>query len=197
MSATRKSADLLPKIIDCSTSEEAISILVQAMEMLHLTSDYTTLVKLKDELDEFKIELSVIRDTYESFEVPRQYVDIHEVRVGLNFLYMRASDALSFEVNKLKIFHGDDRRSEIKANSAEAVRKRLEKEAVESGAKKPSHSLIMDIYASEPSYKEFVAMKSVSYALYKELTDLLTGIIKFSDSISSEEGFIKNLVNRN
>lgn len=193
----KKSAELLPKIIACKTKEEAVAVLTEAFKMLHLTSDYNDLVALKDTLDVHKKELQSIQNEFSDLEVPRKYLDIHNTRLALNFLYMQVSDDLSFEVNKLKVYYGDDRRSEVKASSAEAVRRRLEEEAKAAAKKGPSHALVMDIYAAEPSYKEFVVMKSFSYGLYKELDNLLTAIIKFSDSVSSEESYLRNIEARN
>ena len=193
----KKSAELLPKIIACKTKEEAVEVLTEAFKMLHLTSNYNDLVALKDTLDVHKKELQTIQNEFSDLEVPRKYLDIHNVRLALNFLYTQVSDDLSFEVNKLKVYYGDDRRSEVKASSAEAVRRRLEEEAKAAAKKGPSHALIMDIYAAEPSYKEFVVMRAFSYGLYKELDNLLTAILKFSDSVSSEESYLRNIEARN
>lgn len=197
MSQTNKSSELIPRIITATSKQESIEILTDALKMLHLTSDYTALVALKDKLDEYKQTFREIKNKYKVLETPRFYTQVHEIRVELDFLYQDVVDDLSFEVNKLKIYWGDDRRSEIRATSVERATQRMEKEAEATGTKKPSHSLVMDMFGKEDTYKEFLNYKAMSYGTFKELTYLLTAITSVTNSLSSESKWLMNIENKN
>lgn len=179
----KKSEQLLPKVIEATDRESAIKVLAEILDVLHLSNEYTDLLNLKDRLNIFQDEYRTIVDTYESLEVPREYEQLSEIRDDLAFLYRKIQDDLTFEINKLKIFWGEDKKTSVRGNSMLELRNR---EDIKIGKKDLTASAIEKLYGVTNQYQEFVNLQSISYGMFKELDQLLQAIKLLSDSIASQ-----------
>ncbi len=179
----KKSEKFVQQIIDASDRQGAIEILKAVLDDLYLSDSYVDLVHLKDMLSTFKKEYTEISDAYRLLTVPRKYNDVHEIRVNLNFLYRDISDALSFEVNRLKIFYEEAKTT----TRADAMLSLSDNESVQKKVKAVSTSSLRDIVGADSAYKEYVRLASISYGLYQELANTLTSIRQMIDSVASEE----------
>jgi hypothetical protein len=173
----------IPRIITASTKEEAVVILQDLLNVLSLSSDYTTLNKLKQSMDEFSSELAQLESFYREMAFPRSYSDIHEIRLELTFLYRRVSDELSFDINRNKIFW-----EEVKTvKRAQAMLELADNEDFQNKIKAKSASALRDVYGASKEMVNYVNMAALAYGLYQRLTTLLNSIKSFMDAISSEE----------
>lgn len=175
-----KAKDLIPKIVDANSKEKAIEILYEVLNALHLSNNYTDIVKLKDDLEEEKTRYKKITDEYEKSN--RSMEIMLETRTRLNFLFRDINDKFSFEVNKLKIYY-EERKTSVRAESMKNIKD--DKEVQEMFNAK-STSAIRDIMGLSPLYVEYTASNSIAYGLYKELDTLLTSIRMFVDLLASE-----------
>lgn len=178
-----KSADLIPQIIEAKTKEEAIIVLNETLKMLYLTTNYTEIVALQDILKEYQEDYKKISDVYRSLSTPRSYEDIHAIRIDLNFLFRDTSDALSFDVNRLKVWF-EETKTIQRGNS---MRNLLDNQEVQEKFKAKSSSALRDIVGLDGDYVEHTSCQSISYGLYQNLSNLLNSIRQMIDSISSEE----------
>ena len=80
-----KARDIIPKIIKSSNKSEALVVLNDILEALHLSESYTNLIKIRDSFSEKKQEYVDITDEYNSS--PQTIEDMLEARKYLNFLY--------------------------------------------------------------------------------------------------------------
>lgn len=181
----KKSADLIPLIVKASDEASAIDVLHKTLEYLHLSSDYTTLVALKDRMSEFQSVYDGIVERYKSLSFPREYKDLAETRDELAFLYRDIQDELSFEINKLKIYWGEDAKTSVRAESMLSSK---ENEALKkaNNGKDLSLSSLEKVYGAADEYKEFMNLYSVAYGLYHGLLNLLASIRLTSDSVASQ-----------
>lgn len=174
-----KAKDLLPKIINASDSKEAIEVLHDVLQALHLTNSYTDLVKLKDDLQEEKERFNVITDNYNKSE--KTIENMLDTRTDLNFCYRDISDKFSFEVYKHKIYW-----EEVKTSvRAESIKKLKEDQDVQKIFNVKSTSAIRDIVGLDSDYKSYISNASISYGLYQELNTLLNSIRQFIDLMAS------------
>lgn len=180
---SKKSELLVPKVIQAVDRESAIKVLEEILDVLHLSNEYTDLLKLKDDINVFQEEYKSIVDTYESLPVPREYEELSEMRDKIAFLYRDIQDGLAFEVNKLKIFWGEDKKTSVRGNSMLELRSR---EDIKIGKKDLTASAIEKLYGVTDEYQEFVNLQSFSYGMYKELEQLLQSMKLLSDSIASQ-----------
>lgn len=93
-----KAAELLPKMVEVKNKTEALEVLYQILQSLHLTNNYTDLVKIKDELEEKKTAFHSITDAYGKSEKTLQ--TLMDYRQHLSFLYRDVVDQFSFKINK-------------------------------------------------------------------------------------------------
>ena len=114
-----KAKDLLPGIIGASTNKEAIEMLHEVLEALHLTNSYTDLVKIKDGLQEEKERYNNISDDYR--KSGKTLEDMVKTRTELNFCYRDISDKYSFEVYKHKIYW-EEVKTSVRAESIKKLK---------------------------------------------------------------------------
>mgnify|MGYP003583717058 FL=1 len=174
-----KARDIIPKIIKSSNKSEALVVLNDILEALHLSESYTNLIKIRDNFSEKKQEYVDITDEYNSS--PQTIEDMLEARKYLNFLYRDISDQFSYIINKNKILFEEEKTS-VRAESM----KRLKEDAtVQEMFKTKSTSGLRDIVGLDDGYKEYIANASISYGLYQELNSILTSIRMFIDFLAS------------
>jgi hypothetical protein len=179
----KTSQQIVDDIVLAKDKPEAKKILHDIFEALHLTNDYTALIKLKQQLDVLKEDYVKTSDSLRELATPRTYVDIHEIRVELNFLYRDIADNLSFEINRLKIYYEEAKT----IKRGEAIMSLSNNEDVKSKFNTKSTSSLRDIVGLEQSYKEYAKLSSISYGLYQDLQNTLNSIRQMIDSIASEE----------
>jgi len=185
----KKSAELLPLIIEASDKKGAIDVLRKVMSELYLTSEYVEIVALKDQLNVFKEQFREIVQDYKRLGSVKEYHRLHEIRVNLNFLYRDISDALVFDINRLKIYY-EEYKTIQRAASIQSLK---ENEEFQSKIKATSASALRDIVGADEEYNEYVANVAIIYGLFRELTDVMNSIKQLSDSIASEERYIINI----
>lgn len=174
-----KAKELLPKIIGATNNKQAVEVLHLLLESLYLTNDYTDIVKLKDKLTDYKDNYRTITDTYEQSK--RTIEDMLNCRTNLNFLYRDTSDAMSFDVNRLKIFY-EEAKTSVRGESLKNLK---EDKAIQETFNAKSTSALRDIVGISGKYQEYIANYSISYGLYKDLEALLNSIRMFLDLLSS------------
>jgi hypothetical protein len=184
--SSKKSEKLVPLIINAKTEQDAVEVLKQTLKILNLTSDYVELNNLKYELNDFEAKFKKVADNYKELGTPKRYIDVHEIRVELNFLYRDITDALAFSINQNKIYF-EEQKTVVRAESMLELR---DDEALQDKVKAKSTSALRDIYGAAEGTKEFVNLASISYGLYKNLETLLNGVKMLTDSIASEEKYL-------
>jgi hypothetical protein len=178
-----KGEKLIPLIIGATDREKAINVLNETLKVLHLTTDYLDLVKLKDKLDEYQEQFKEISKEYEQSSFPREYHFLAKTRDDLAFLYRDITDSLSFEINSAKIRFGEDAKTEARGESIMALKDNAD---LKINDKKVSVSQLREVYGVAPEYKEYLNLYSISYGLYQNLIKLFESIKMLSDSISSQ-----------
>ena len=183
MAVQKKSGILVEEIIAAKDTTEAIGVLKHVLDELFLTEDYLHLVALKDQLQEFSTQYGDLSDQYRELATPRSYEDLHEIRVGLNFIYRDIVDLLSFEINRVYIYY---RENKTTARSQASLSLKTDEEFKKNFVKL-SESLIRDYLGSAPSYATWTKCAAMSYGLYKQLESTLISIRQFTDTIASDE----------
>ena len=178
-----KGEKLIPLIIGATDREKAINVLNETLKVLHLTTDYLDLVKLKDKLDKYQEQFKEISKEYEQSSFPREYQFLAKTRDDLAFLYRDITDSLSFEINSAKIRFGEDAKTEARGESIMALKDNAD---LKINDKKVSVSQLREVYGVAPEYKEYLNLYSISYGLYQNLIKLFESIKMLSDSISSQ-----------
>jgi len=178
-----KGEKLIPLIVGATDREKAINVLNETLKVLHLTTDYLDLVKLKDKLDEYQEQFKEISKEYEQSSFPREYHFLAKTRDDLAFLYRDITDSLSFEINSAKIRFGEDAKTEARGESIMALKDNAD---LKINDKKVSVSQLREVYGVAPEYKEYLNLYSISYGLYQNLIKLFESIKMLSDSISSQ-----------
>jgi hypothetical protein len=178
---TKKLEKLIPKIIEATTREAAVNVLLETLENLYLSTSYTEMVRLRDRLehyqDRFKTEISGL-----SGDAIIEYEELNNVRLTLSFLYREIQDELSAPINSNKIYY-----EEVKtARRAEGLEELLDSETAEK-FKAKSASALRDIVGASKSYKEYASEYAIAYGNYKTLESLLNSIRLTLDSIASRE----------
>ena len=174
-----KAKDLLPGIIGASTNKEAIEMLHEVLEALHLSSNYTDLIKIKDELQLKKDEYKLITLEYDSSDMKIE--DMLNTRKNTAFLYRDVSDSFSYKVNFQKIFW-EEKKSNVRAQSMKNLKNNPEAQEIFNAK---STSALRDIVGIDDSYQEYIVNASISYALYQELINFLNSIRQFIDYLAS------------
>lgn len=175
-----KSKELIPKIINASDKNEAVEILHDVLELLHLSDSYTNLVKVRDDLAEQKQIFREITDAYNSTD---KTIDVMMTfRKDLNFLYRDISDKFSYIVNKQKIFFEEEKTS-VRAKSMENLRNNKEAQEI---FKTKSVTGLRNIVGFDASYQEYISNAAVSYGLYQELSSILNSIRMFVDMVAGQ-----------
>ena len=174
-----KAKDLLPKIIEATTKTQAIEALHEVLEALHLSDNYTNLVKTRDGLSDEKEKFVQMTDDYDKSQ--KTLEDMIDIRTKLNFLYRDVSDKFSYVINKNKIFF-EEQKTSVRA---EAMRNLKENEEAQTIFKTKSTSRLRDIVGFDTKYQEYISNASISYGLYQELNSVLNSIRMFIDLISS------------
>lgn len=181
----KKSADLIPLIIKAVDKDSAVDVLNKTLEYLHLTSDYVTLVNLKDRMEFYQSQYDEIIQHYKSLSFPRSYQDLAQVRDELSFTYRDIQDELSFEVNKLKILFGEDRKATVRAESMISAKEN--EELKKTNNNKPlSLSSLDRVYGISDEYQEYMNLYALAYGLYHGLMNILASIRLMSDSVASQ-----------
>lgn len=174
----KKAHLLLPKICEAQTNEQAIAVLYEILKELHLNSDYTDLIHLKDKLDEYRKDFEKLTDDYSNTH--HTLDDMMELRTNLNFLYRDISE-LSFMINKNKIYF-EEYKTVARAASIKELKNNpdfVEKFGIK------SVSGIRDVVGEDGGYQEYVNLSSISYGLYQDNLNLLNSIRMWIDLMAS------------
>jgi hypothetical protein len=177
-----KSESLLPLIMEATTKDQAVDALIKVTEALHLSQNYFFLVELRDSMTEYKSKFRDITERYRQIPTPRQYYQLHELRMELSFLSRDFADAFAFEVNKAKIFH-EERKTEARATGILELR---ESKEFQERIKATSPSALRDMVGASGVYQEYISLAAVSYGLYQEFHKVGDSMKLFSDSLASE-----------
>lgn len=179
---SKKSAELIPKIIGATTKEEAIIALNDVLKSLHFSSDYLELVALKDKLDEYGVIFNTVCDECVG---ENDINTLNNIRIELNFLFREITDSLVFPINKLKIYH-EETKTVIRGTSMLSIR---DNEQIQGKIKATSTTALRDIVGVSDEYKASVACISMSYGLFKHLEKLLDSIKMMTDSLASKVNY--------
>lgn len=175
-----KAAHLIPKIIEASDKNQAVEVLYDLLQTLHLSQDYTSLVKIKDELDEKAADFDRIIAGIEGKILSID--ELNNFRWQLSLLYREISDKFSFKINKTKIYF-EESRGTIKADSFKEIKDSPEL-SEELGVK--STSALKDFLHYSGIYREYTSNYSIAYGLYKQLDGLLSSIQHFINYTASK-----------
>lgn len=177
-----KSQELIPLIIEANDKEKAIQVLYKTLEMLHLSTDYAEMVRLRDRLVFFQGEYKKLTQNINVEGVVMEYEQLNHIRLALDFLFRDIQDELSAPINSNKVFY-----EEIKTvRRAEAYKELFGSETADN-YKAKSLSAIGDIIGESKRYAEYAAEKAIAYGNYKTLENLLVSIKNMTNSIASRE----------
>jgi hypothetical protein len=182
MSSNKKSLPLVEAMVAATTKEEAIKVLNNVLESLHLTTNYLRLVELKDIMDGYSKEYGEIINSYRELESPISYEELSNIRTNLNFLYRDCSDALSFEIGKLYLYYKEGK-TLARGNAMKDLK---DNEEFQKDFKTKSLSGLRDVLGMSGVYDSWVTNQAVAYGLWKGLDTLLNAIRMFTDTVSSE-----------
>lgn len=175
-----KAKELLPKIIEAKSNAEAIEALHFILEALHLSNNYTDLVKVRDSLAEEKQRFIEITESYNTSD---KDIDVMmKFRKDLNFMYRDISDKFSYVVNKNKIFF-EEQKTSVRAEAMKNLKENKEAQEI---FKTKSTSGLRDIVGFDGLYQEYISNASISYGLYQELGNILNSIRMFIDLVASQ-----------
>lgn len=174
-----KAKNLLPNIVKASNDKEAVKVLYDILEALHLSESYTNLIKIRDEFSDYKENYNRITDGYNSSS--KSVEDMLNTRLSLNFLYRDIVDKFSYSINKNKIFF-EEAKSSYRADAMKELKE--DKETSEIFNTKSTSSL-RDIMGYSNLYREYTSNASISYGLYQELNNTLNSIRQFIDLLAS------------
>lgn len=158
MEKKKKASAFIDEMVKVTNRKDAINILNDILKSLYLTSDYTFLVSLKDSLNNFEVQFKDICEVYKKCE--KNYANIDDIRTQCAFMYREVNDELSFDIDRLKVHHEQDktvRRYDAMINL---------KEKNEFNAK--SASALRELLGGDAGYREYVSLSSVSYGLWRE-----------------------------
>ncbi len=175
MATKKKASELLDKIVLATDQGQALIVLNNILSELYLTSDYTFLVGLKDRLNVFQDDFRKLCSAYTASG--KSYHEIDEIRTNCAFLYREINDDLSFDIDRLKIMHENDktvRRYDAMVNMKD-----------DPNFKSKSASAVREIIGGDPGYREYVSLSSMSYGLWKEKSGLMDSIKLFTDALAS------------
>lgn len=189
----KKSANLIPLIISAKNHEEAVEVLKSTTDALHLTTSYYHLIDLKNQLDAFQSRFNQFKVDIKSLTVPKEYSDLHNIRLELNFLHMELVDDLAFEINKTKIYWEENKT----AVRAEGMLELKKNEKFQSNIKATSTSALRDVVGKANIYKEYINMSAISYGNYMEFQKLVESIKLLTDSIASESKDAMHIKHKN
>jgi hypothetical protein len=175
-----KGKELLPKIIEASNNTEAISVLHDILEVLHLSDNYTNLVKIRDELQEEKQNFISITNAYNNAD--QDIETMMQFRKNMNFLYRDITDKFSYVVNKNKIYF-EEEKTAVRAKAMENLKNNKEAQEI---FKTKSTSGLRDIVGFDNAYQEYISNAGISYGLYQELSSVLNSIRMYIDLVASQ-----------
>ena len=161
------------------TTEQAIEILNDVLSALHLTNDYTSLMKIEENLQSEMVRFRNITTAYENSKKTVQ--DMLDARLSLNFLYRDIVDRFSYDINSKKIYF-----EELKTiQRADSMRNLKNNKEIVEEFNLNSTSSLRDSLGMDDDYKSYVSNVSISYGLYQELQSFLNSIRQFIDYLAS------------
>lgn len=178
-----KSEKLIPLIIEATDENSAVKALIETLDILHLSQNYSHLSDLKNRMEKFKEEFKEVTDRYKKIPIPRPYNSLHDLRVELSFIFRDFTDELAFEINKSKIFH-EERKTEARA--AGILELKGDEDFKSNFTKSLSVTSIREMVGASNSYQEYINLVSYSYGLYQEYHKISDTIKLFNDALASE-----------
>lgn len=185
----KKSVNLIPQIQSASTREEAISVLNEMLSSLYLTNEYVENAAIKDKLESYKKDFRELTDKYKKLGEVKKYIDVNNIRRDINFLYRDVVDNIVFDINRLKIYY-EEYKTVQRATSMTTLKAN---ENFQSKIKATSTSALRDIVGADEEYNEYVSNTSITYGMYKELSEFLNLMQQFVNTITSEEKYLLNI----
>lgn len=190
----KKSLDLIPLIIEAKNKESAINVLKEMLNSLYISNEYIEASKLVDQLKDFKKDYRETVLKYKKLsENIKNFNSLHDIRIELNLLYQNITDTLSFDVNRLKIYYEEYKTVQ---RSSSIISLKNNEEFQKNNIKATSTSALRDVVGADSEYNEYVTTYSIVYGLYNDLRDTLNSIRQLTDSIASEENFLRNVEKR-
>lgn len=177
---SKTSAEIIQDIQKAENRDQAIGVLHDTLEALHLSSNYTRMVQLRDKIDEYSKKFAEVTKDY-SIGIT-DYDKLVHLRIELNFLYRDITDELTAEVNQLKVLMEESKTT----RRAEAIDQLKDSEIAQRLNAKSANAL-RDIVGSNEEYKKYVTEMSIAYGNYKKLDNLLNSIRMMIDSIASQQ----------
>lgn len=179
---SNKSAELIPLIIEAKTKEDAVKILTTTLEILHLSTSYTEMVRLRDRLNHYQSEFKRLTAGLDTEGVIIEYQALNESRMSLGFLFRDIQDELSAPINSNKIYY-----EEVKTVRRAEGMQELKGSEVAKDFKATSASSLRDLVGASETYAKYSAEYSIAYGNYKTLENLLNSIRLVLDAIASRE----------
>lgn len=177
-----KAEKYLEGIINATTEEQAIEILTEMAKDLGIGQSHGKLMFLKERLELYQKKFKEIRNKIQ----PDTVYDVkylQDVRMEAGLCYQEMVDQLSFEVNRLKIAYGEDRKSEIRST---VLTELMNDEEFKKEHNAKSISALKEVYAVRPSYKEWLTCSSISYGLWNDYRSTLQHMQFFIDGIAAQ-----------
>lgn len=183
---SKSSVEIIEDIIKATSKQESAEIIREIIASLNLSEGYVHLNKLKGQINDFKAQLEDYQRQYQELASPRNFEDVHELRMSLTFLYREIMDNLAMEINKLKLFY-EERKTVQRAQSSLNLKN---DEHFKSSFKSVSESLLRDYIGYDKGYEQWTKDVAFSYGLWKEVDSLMISTKNFIDALSSEERYL-------
>lgn len=180
MSTQKKSTQLIDKIIAAKNKIEAIEILNDTLEVLHLSKRYTEMVAITDEIQTFTKELNLIDNKIN--DSIKTHEELNEIRHELDRLYIKVNDSLTHKVSVAKIYY-----DEIKSTRRYEALSNLKDSDTAKNFKAKSTSALETIIGGDDNYAQLASEKAISYGNYKQLEGLMKGIERLGNTVASRE----------
>ena len=182
MSDDKKGDALVPSIIAAKDTDDALEVLEQVAELLHISDSYNTIRALKDDLNTYRQNFTNIRAKINALGSPYDMAVLQGLRLELSFLFSDLNDSdIVFHVNRLKIQYEQSGKT---AKSEAYMSVKSNTELLETLGSKAQKTIEMAA-GSTAAYTEWNRCSSSSYGLFCELRAIQEAITLVSHSVSS------------
>ncbi len=177
----QKAEKYLEKIIEATTEEHAVDILVEIAKDLGIDHSYSGLVLAKDQLKTYQEAFKRTRARVTSANVPSMEL-LLDVRREVSFAYNELVDNLSSDINSAKLQFGEDARKIVKGESLIQV---MNDEALKEKIKSKSATSLKELIGTTDGYVAWLNCHKLSYANWNTFRGMLDSWKMYSDYLAA------------
>lgn len=178
----QKAEKYLEGIVAATTEEQAVEVLREIAADLGIGQSFGQLNHIKERLDLHKAAFRLLQDKLKEEPIP-DIKFLQNLRQETVHCHQELCDELSYDVNRLKIAFGDDRKSEVRSS---ILKKLWRDDDFKKENKANSISALKEIYSDDDEYKEWLACSTVSYGIWNDYRDTMKYINMFIDGVAAQ-----------